>query len=281
VTVTKFFYPKFFFSVRRFLLCISLYAAFLALVPLTGFAQAADPGASASAGVPADGALDTVVYITGQGRRYHRADCGTLRSSRIEVSLGDAVRSGYGPCLICKPPQLRETETAEIGGAEVSGGKADVYRVNREEPAGFAAVDFARLARAEVVESVDGDTIRVRISNPPAGLGVVETVRLIGVDTPETVHPRREVERFGTEAGAFTKQRLVGKTVFLAFDWDFRDRYGRLLAYVYTEDRRCHNAELIRAGYGHAYTKYSFRFMEEFRSLEQEARRKKRGLWGP
>ncbi|MDR2662607.1 MAG: thermonuclease family protein [Treponema sp.] len=241
-------------------LYLSLCGAFLLLVSVAGFAQSADQ--------------DTAVYIAGQGRRYHRGDCGTLRSSRIEVTLGDAVRSGYGPCLICKPPQLRETETG-------AGVRAEIYRVNREEPAGFAAVDFARLARAEVVESVDGDTIRVRIPNPPAGLGVVETVRLIGVDTPETVHPRREVERFGAEAGAFTKGRLMGKTVFLAFDWDLRDRYGRLLAYVYTEDRRCHNAELIREGYGHAYTKYSFRFMDEFRGLEQEARRKKRGLWGP
>ncbi|MDR1307258.1 MAG: thermonuclease family protein [Treponema sp.] len=248
-------------SVLRRFLFLCPYAVFLVLVSVTGFAQPADQ--------------DAVVYITGQGRRYHRADCGTLRSSRIEVTLGDAVRSGYGPCLICKPPQLREADTRPAAAG------SGIYRVNREEPPGFAAVDFARLARAEVVESVDGDTIRVRIPNPPAGLGVVETVRLIGVDTPETVHPRREVERFGAEAGAFTKGRLLGKTVFLAFDWDLRDRYGRLLAYVYTEDRRCHNAELIREGYGHAYTKYSFRFMDEFRSLEQEARREKRGLWGP
>jgi micrococcal nuclease len=67
--------------------------------------------------------------------------------------------------------------------------------------------------------------------------------------------------------------------VYLAFDWDLRDRYGRLLAYVYGEDKICHNAEIIRQGYGHAYTRYSFRFMDEFRNYEREARNGKRGLW--
>jgi micrococcal nuclease len=154
-----------------------------------------------------------------------------------------------------------------------------IYRVNLEEPENSVQVDFSRLTRAEVVDHVDGDTIRVRINNPPGGLKAVETIRLIGVDTPETIHPRREIEAFGVEASNFTKSRLLGKTVYLAFDWDLRDRYGRLLAYVYTQDRRCHNAELIREGYGHAYTRFPFRFMEEFRALEREAREKKRGLW--
>jgi micrococcal nuclease len=138
------------------------------------------------------------------------------------------------------------------------------------------------MVRAEVQGSVDGDTVRVAIADPPPGLAAVETVRLLGVDTPETVHPSRPVERFGREAGDFTRDRLLGRTVYLAFDWDLRDRYGRLLAYIYTSDERgplCHNAELIRRGYGHAYTRYAFQFMEEFRSLEQEARREKRGLW--
>jgi micrococcal nuclease len=186
------------------------------------------------------------------------------------VSLEDAVRSGYEPCLVCNPPVLSSPVP----------GRAGIYRVNREEPAGCEGVDFSRLIWGEVVDHVDGDTIRVRIPNPPAELRTLETVRLIGVDTPETVHPRRGLEAFGKEASDFTKTRLLGETVYLAFDWELRDRYGRLLAYVYTQDRRCHNAEIIRQGFGHAYTRYSFRFMEEFRSLEQEARQKKRGLWG-
>jgi micrococcal nuclease len=133
---------------------------------------------------------------------------------------------------------------------------------------------------AEVIDHVDGDTVRVRIANPPAGLSVVETIRMLGVDTPETVHPSRPLERFGKEASAFTQARLLGRPVYLAFDWDLRDRYGRLLSYIYTEDGACFNALIIREGYGHAYTRYPFQFMDEFRGLEQEARNGKRGLWG-
>jgi micrococcal nuclease len=139
------------------------------------------------------------------------------------------------------------------------------------------------MVRAEVVGHVDGDTVWVRIASgnggTPAELRVVETVRLLGVDTPETVHPNRPVERFGKDAGDFTRERLFGRTVYLAFDWDLRDRYGRLLAYVYLSDGECFNALLIREGYAYAYTRFTFQFIDEFRSLEQEARSKRRGLW--
>jgi micrococcal nuclease len=213
--------------------------------------------------------------VTTSGAKYHLRDCPSLRSSSIEVNLEDAVHSGYEPCQICKPP------AADNAAASVSAKttKVTLYRVNIAEPPRCEAVDFSKLIKAEVVDHVDGDTVRVRIPRPPDGLGVVETVRLLGVDTPETVHPQKEVEEFGREASDFTKARLLGKTVYLAFDWDLRDRYGRLLAYIYTEDRLCHNAEIIREGYGHAYTKYSFRFMDEYRALEQEARKNKKGLW--
>lgn len=213
---------------------------------------------------------DTVVYVTNSGRRYHLENCGALRNSRIAVTLTDAVKSGYRPCARCNPP-VPDSRTAPEAPA--------LYRVNRVEPKNCEAVDFNLLLPADVAGHVDGDTIRVRIANPPDELKTVEIIRLIGVDTPETVHPQREVEAFGKEASDFTRERLLGKTVYLAFDWNLRDRYGRLLAYVFTEDRRCHNAELIRQGYGHAYTKYPFRFMEEFRGYEREAREQKRGLW--
>jgi micrococcal nuclease len=141
------------------------------------------------------------------------------------------------------------------------------------------AAELSQLVPAEVIGHVDGDTVRVRISNPPAELKVVETIRLIGVDTPETVDPAEPVGYFGKEASDFTRERLLGKPVYLAFDWDLRDRYNRLLAYIYTGDGACFNALLIREGYGFAYTRYPFHFMEEFRSLERYARGEKRGLW--
>jgi micrococcal nuclease len=218
---------------------------------------------------------ETPVYVTSTGRKYHREDCASLSRSKIAVSLGDALRSGYEACGICTPPVLAQAARSGAPSAQ-----APLYRVNAAHLRSVTAADLSRMTQAEVVRHVDGDTVRVRISDPPAGLLAVETIRMIGVDTPETVHPRREVEFFGKEASAFTRDRLLGKPVLLAFDWDLRDRYGRLLAYIYTPEGTCHNAALVREGYGHAYTRFSFQFMDEFRALEQQARQTKQGLWG-
>ncbi len=126
---------------------------------------------------------------------------------------------------------------------------------------------------AQVVERVvDGDTIVVQ------GVG---RVRLIGVDTPETVHPGRAVEFFGREARAFTKRLLEGRRVRLEYDRERTDRYGRTLAYVHLADGTFANAEIVRQGYGHAYTRFPFRHLDRFRQLEREARAAGRGLWDP
>ena len=129
---------------------------------------------------------------------------------------------------------------------------------------------------ARVTRVVDGDTLVVSIA------GQEERVRLIGVDTPETVHPQKPVEYFGKEASAFTKRIAEGKTVRLEADPQNtdRDKYHRLLRYVYLPDGRLLNAEIIRQGYGFAYTRFPFRKMEEFRALEREPREANRGLWG-
>jgi micrococcal nuclease len=119
---------------------------------------------------------------------------------------------------------------------------------------------------------IDGDTIL---------LANGERVRLIGVDTPETKHPQKPVERFGKEAYLFTKKMVEGKEVRLEYDWKRRDKYGRLLAYAYLMDGTFLNAEIIKQGYGFAYTKYPFKYLEEFRKHEREARESKRGLWKP
>ena len=128
-----------------------------------------------------------------------------------------------------------------------------------------------------VVRVVDGDTIKVELN------GRVESVRLIGVDTPETVDPRKPVQYFGREASAFTKSLAEGKTVRLESDQGCgnRDGYGRLLRYVFLPDGKFLNAEIIAQGYGHAYTRFPFTRMDEFRALEREAREEERGLWGP
>ncbi len=123
---------------------------------------------------------------------------------------------------------------------------------------------------ARCVRVIDGDTILLERG---------ERVRLIGVDTPEIAHPHGPEEKFGKEASAFTEQLAEGKPVRLEFGREREDAYGRTLAYVYLEDGTMLNAELIRQGFGTAYTRYPFRFAEEFIRLEQEARQNGRGMW--
>lgn len=95
---------------------------------------------------------------------------------------------------------------------------------------------------AVVVKAVDGDTIDVSIG------GHTDTVRLLGIDTPETHHPTKPVQCFGPEAAAYTKAELAGRTVRLEDDVEARDLYGRRLAYVYVDGRRF-NDELLQKGY--------------------------------
>lgn len=121
-----------------------------------------------------------------------------------------------------------------------------------------------------VARVVDGDTVVLR------GLG---TVRLIGIDTPETVDPRRPVQRFGKEAAAALRSMVGGRDVVLEYDLDRADRYNRTLGYLYLTDGTFVNLEMIRRGYAHAYVKYPFREMSRFRAAEREARTAERGLW--
>ena len=132
-----------------------------------------------------------------------------------------------------------------------------------------------------VTRVVDGDTVIVRFSPPPEGFGETERVRLIGIDAPESVRPGTPVQRFSEEAAAYTRGNLLGRRVLLSFDRELRDRYGRVLAYLYLEDGVFFNAKMIEDGYAYAYTKYPFRYMKNFRALERRARREKKGLWAP
>ncbi len=120
---------------------------------------------------------------------------------------------------------------------------------------------------------IDGDTIIVFIN------GKKEKVRLIGVDAPETDGPYTKEEFFGRESSDFTKKITEGKKVRLEYDWQKRDKYRRLLAYVYFEDGTFLNAEIIKQGYATAYTKFKFKYHKDFKRYEQEAKVNKRGLW--
>jgi micrococcal nuclease len=129
-----------------------------------------------------------------------------------------------------------------------------------------------------VTRVVDGDTVKVRLA-PGRG---TRTVRYIGVDTPETVKPGEPVQCFGKAASAFNERLVEGRRVRLKIGRERRDRYGRLLAYVYVRGRGNPfvNAELLRRGYARTLaippnTDRAGRFAE----LERRARNDGRGLW--
>lgn len=137
---------------------------------------------------------------------------------------------------------------------------------DRAEPFRFEAGGSYRVERV-----VDGDTLL---------LADRTRVRLLGVDTPETKHPDRPVDPLGLQAAEFVRRHVEGRAVRLKFDRERRDRFGRVLAYVYADDLLL-NEELIRAGYSRAETHfpYSEQMKRRFRAAEEEAREARRGGW--
>jgi micrococcal nuclease len=128
----------------------------------------------------------------------------------------------------------------------------------------------------KVIRVVDGDTVILEME------GQKITIRLMGVDTPETVHPAKPVEAYGREASNFLKNLLSGESVYLEYESGASklDKYGRTLAYLYrSPDGLFVNLEIIRQGYGHAYTKFPFQYMDLFREHESHARETGKGLW--
>ena len=136
----------------------------------------------------------------------------------------------------------------------------------------------AQLNTYKVTRVIDGDTIEVLFQDKE------EPVRLIGIDTPELHHPEKPVMYYAKEAYKFTKQMVGNKNVRLEFDesnayLNHRDKYGRLLAYIYLEDGTFLNAEIIKQGYGFAYTRFPFKYLDDFRKYQQEAIENEAGLW--
>lgn len=122
---------------------------------------------------------------------------------------------------------------------------------------------------------VDGDTISVNMN------GKKETIRMIGVDTPETHKPHTPVQCYGPAAAAYTKTIIGTNKVRLQSDPDStdRDRYNRLLRYVYLPDGRLVQKELIQNGYGFAYTQFPFTKSDEFVQAQAAAKDGNKGLW--
>jgi micrococcal nuclease len=126
-----------------------------------------------------------------------------------------------------------------------------------------------------VVRVVDGDTIYVQLADR------VEKIRYIGVNTPEIHHPIKGEEPGGREAADVNRRIAGGQRVRLELDVRTRDRYGRLLAYVWVGDTML-NAELVRLGYAQVMTvPPNVRYQDLFVKLQREARDAGRGLWRP
>ncbi len=130
-------------------------------------------------------------------------------------------------------------------------------------------------AVVQVVRVIDGDTIQVCCIARKR-----EKVRYIGINTPETKHPTKGVEYYGKEAAKANRKLVEDKTVILTFDVEQRDRYGRLLAYVFLEDGTFVNAWLVEHGFAQVMTvPPNVKHQELFLKIQREAREAGRGLW--
>jgi micrococcal nuclease len=160
----------------------------------------------------------------------------------------------YGPIQL--PDGSNDTNTP---------GKKIAEQVQEHQPGLYTVTRF-----------VDGDTITIDMN------GAKETVRMIGVDTPETHKPNTPVQCYGPAASAFTKNIIGSNKVRLEADPtnQNRDRYGRLLRYVYLPDGKLVAKELIAGGYGFAYTLFPFTKHDEFVAAEETAKEGSKGLWG-
>lgn len=165
--------------------------------------------------------------------------------------------------LVTLRPALAPTITP-TGGEEIVPSVKSVKGVN------------AQRQLAQVTKVVDGDTIDVLLN------GTKEKIRIIGLNTPETVDPRRGVQCFGREASNFAKQTLTGKSVYLESDptQSDRDKYGRLLRFVFLKDGTDFGKLLIQEGYGHEYTyDIPYKYQSEYKKAQQQAQKNKKGLW--
>jgi len=139
-------------------------------------------------------------------------------------------------------------------------------------PSAHAADETAQGQRT-VLRVIDGDTIV---------LDGGETVRLIGIDAPEVASKGRRAQCYALMSAGYLSKLLEKTEVRIEGDslGDEKDKYGRTLAYVFLNDGRLLNSELVRRGYARAYTKFPFRYADLFVSQEQAAKKARAGLWG-
>lgn len=204
---------------------------------------------------------DTIGFLTREGEWFH---------IRLEQTVADCVpdrapagTAGWAHQTLLSAPAVTIAE-------------APAQPISDESGATIAPP--ADAARAQVTNVVDGDTIDVLID------GREVRIRLIGIDTPETVHPTDPVECFGREASTFARELLTNQRVLLEADpsQGEQDRYGRLLRYVWLSDGRLVNQELIAQGYAFEYTYNTpYAYQTQFKEAQRAAREAQLGLWSP
>jgi len=159
-----------------------------------------------------------------------------------------------------------------------SGGSFSFLDFNNEN------VNDSEIVSGVVARVIDGDTADIRVN------GSDRRVRFLGVDTPETVHPTKGVQRYGKEASNFTKSYLTGRRVWLEYDKNPTDRYNRHLAYIWLSKpadfskenikREMFNAKLLADGYAKVMIiKPNNKYEALFREIEHEAKKLKLGMW--
>lgn len=170
-------------------------------------------------------------------------------------------------------PAVALLALAAAGAAAQADRRPAVYDVSAAGLQRYQDADVRRMTPATVTRHIDGDTFDVAVADPPYGMRTTEKVRLLGIDTPELGEP------LAAEAQALTA-RLAAGSVYLAFDFRRRDRFERLLAFVYLRDGTLLNAELLRGGLATVYRADDLmHFFAQFEDLERQARQRGAGLW--
>ncbi len=209
--------------------------------------------------------------------KYHHKESGSPKRIALPIAVVLILSATlvYAARLPAKntlsAPQVQGTES------EVTPTNSGYVVPSEAQPAAATTADIPSTIY-QINYTVDGDTIKANIN------GKNETIRLIGVDTPETVDPRKKVQCFGKAASDFTKAHLLNQAVRLAADptQNNRDKYGRLLRYIFLTDGTNYNEELVAEGYAYEYTYVvPYQYQTKFKADQAQAEATSKGLWSP
>jgi len=184
------------------------------------------------------------------------------------LAATSSIKSETHPVAATAPP-LPGRGIIDSDSAETKNKSANIFDVGEE-------ISAPEDIYYPVVKVVDGDTIDIAIN------GKTERIRLIGINTPEVVDPRKPVECFGRQASDNAHKLLDGAKVKIAADpsQDDQDKYGRLLRYVWRQDGFFYNLAAIRDGFAYEYTyNIPYQYQTEFKAAQKYARDNKLGLW--